>query len=289
MTKHEYLVALRRALAELPSDEIERTCAFYEEMIDDRIEGGQAEGEAVASMESPEDAAARILDELPTVPRALARAQVARRGGCGTAALWAAVIVGSPLWVSVLVAALAFVLCGVTVLCLPFVVAWVLAVGLLLCTPIAISAAVCAAVTGSGTIALFDLGVGLALGGAGLLMLIAALFVTRFFIRLLARFVRWAVSPFWKMPERPRKPLVGLSPIWRTTGIVAGGMLAAGLLLGAGGLASCGFSEDRFHAEQDRANAAMSEVMSDWFGWETSEAPSAPGAPGAPGEPGQGA
>lgn len=281
MTKQEYLAELRRALGELPADEVARTCAFYEEMIDDRVEAGMAEQDAVAQMEPPAEAAARILDELPTVPRALARAQAARRTGCGTAALWAAVIVGSPLWASVLAAALACVLCGVIVLCIPIAVAWVLAVAFLGCVPVAIYAAVCAALAGSGTIALFDLGVGLGMGGAGLLLLIAALFVTRFFARLLGRFVRWAVSPLWRMPERPKRPLVGLSPVWRTASVVAAGMLAVGLLLGAGGYAACGFSPDRFQAEQDRANAFASEVASDWLGEEAPTAPNAPAAPAA--------
>lgn len=102
--------------------------------------------------------------------------------------------------------------------------------------------------------------------------------------------MRWAVSPFWKMPERPSKPLVGLSPVWRTASLVAAGMLAAGVLLGAGGLATCGFSPERFHAEQDRANAAMSQTMSDWFGWEApgepaSAAPANPASANEPGEP----
>ena len=201
MTRQEYLDELRAALAELPADEAARACAFYEEMIDDRIEAGLDEQDAVAQMEPPAEAAARILDELPTVPRAIAQAQAARRTGCGRAALWAAVIVGSPLWVSVLIAALAFVLCGVIMLCIPFVMTWTLAVAFLLCTPVAIFAAGCAAFAGSGTVALVDLGIGLGMGGVGLLGLIAALFVTRFFVSLLGRFVRWVVSPFWKMPR----------------------------------------------------------------------------------------
>ena len=288
MTRQEYLAELRRALSELGTDEVERTCAFYEEMIDDRIEAGLGEEEAVAQMEPPAEAATRIMDEVPAVPRALAHAQATRRTGCGTVALWAAVIVGSPLWASVLLAALSFVLCGIIVLCLPVVIAWVFSVALLLCVPVSIFAAGCAAIAGIGTIALVDLGIGLGMGGIGLLMLIVALFVTRFFIRLLGRFVRWAVSPFWKMPERQEKPLVGLSPIWRTTSIVAAGMLATGVLLGVAGFAACGFSSDRFYADQDRANAFTSEVASDWFGWEapeTSEEPAAPTEPTAPTAP----
>lgn len=47
MTKAEFLAALKRAL---PEDEAEQTLAFYNEMIDDRMEDGMSEEEAVAAM-----------------------------------------------------------------------------------------------------------------------------------------------------------------------------------------------------------------------------------------------
>lgn len=289
MTKQEYLAELRAALSDLSAEEASRACAFYEEMIDDRVEAGEDERDAVAAMEPPAVAAARIMDEMPVVPRALARAQGRRRSGCGTALLWAAVVAGSPLWLSLLAAALAFVLCGVVVLCLPFVMAWVLSVAFLACMPVALFAAACAVAAGSGVVALLDVGVGLGMGGAGLLMLLAALFVTRFFVRLLGRFVRWAASPFWKAEPRSPKPLVGLSPVWRTAAVVGASMLAMGVLLGAGSLASCGFSTQRFYAEQDRVNAFTSELLAGWWPEDdeagSADAPAAPEGPASPAAP----
>ena len=270
MTRQEYLDELRAALAELPADEAARACAFYEEMIDDRIEAGLDEQDAVAQMEPPAEAAARILDELPTVPRAIAQAQAARRTGCGRAALWAAVIVGSPLWVSVLIAALAFVLCGVIMLCIPFVMTWTLAVAFLLCTPVAIFAAGCAAFAGSGTVALVDLGIGLGMGGVGLLGLIAALFVTRFFVSLLGRFVRWGGLPVLEdAPNVRGGRSSGSPPVWRTASLVAAGNARGGRGARSGRLCDLRVSPERFYAEQDRANAATNQIVGDWFDWAT--------------------
>ena len=48
MNKTEFLDALRHALGKLPSYEVEQSIAFYAEMIDDRIEDGMSEQEAVA-------------------------------------------------------------------------------------------------------------------------------------------------------------------------------------------------------------------------------------------------
>ena len=50
MNKTEFLDALRHALGKLPSYEVEQSIAFYAEMIDDRIEDGMSEQEAVAAL-----------------------------------------------------------------------------------------------------------------------------------------------------------------------------------------------------------------------------------------------
>ena len=51
MKKQEFLKALRKKLRGLPKEEREERVAFYSEMIDDRIEEGLSEEEAVAAMD----------------------------------------------------------------------------------------------------------------------------------------------------------------------------------------------------------------------------------------------
>lgn len=69
-------------------------------------------------------------------------------------------------------------------------------------------------------------------------------------------------------------------------------MLAVGVLLGAGSLASCGFSTQRFYAEQDRVNTFTSELLAGWWPEDdeagSADAPAAaenPAAPAAPASP----
>ena len=50
MTKQEFLLNLRKGLLGLPPQDIEERLAFYNEMIEDRIEDGLSEEEAVAEM-----------------------------------------------------------------------------------------------------------------------------------------------------------------------------------------------------------------------------------------------
>jgi len=65
MTKREFLKALWSNLSQLPKEDVERTIDYYNEMIDERIENGMTEEEAVADVGPVEDAAKQIISELP--------------------------------------------------------------------------------------------------------------------------------------------------------------------------------------------------------------------------------
>ena len=62
MNKPMFLNSLRRALNGLPDAEIEKNLAYYSEMIDDRMEEGMTEIEAVASLEPVSVLAERAFD-----------------------------------------------------------------------------------------------------------------------------------------------------------------------------------------------------------------------------------
>ena len=99
MTRDEFLGRLGELLACLPAEQVEETKAFYAEAIADRMEDGMSEEEAVAAMGTPGEVAEATLDDLPAVPRAIARTR--RRS---TTLLWVLTIVGSPVWVPLLAA-----------------------------------------------------------------------------------------------------------------------------------------------------------------------------------------
>lgn len=73
MTRDEFLGRLGELLACLPAEQVEETKAFYAEAIADRMEDGMSEEEAVAAMGTPGEVAKATLDDLPAVPRAIAR------------------------------------------------------------------------------------------------------------------------------------------------------------------------------------------------------------------------
>ena len=63
MTKNEFTVRLKKLLGGLPQEDIEKSIDFYSEMIDDGIEDGMSEEEAVAAIGDIEDIVINIKSE----------------------------------------------------------------------------------------------------------------------------------------------------------------------------------------------------------------------------------
>ena len=107
MTKLEFILALNEKLSAYPKAEVQQRLSFYSEMIEDRLDDGLSEEEAVAAVGDVERIAAEIAAELtpeeaPKPPKPAPREWKT----------WVIVllIVGSPVWVSLAVGAGAAVL-----------------------------------------------------------------------------------------------------------------------------------------------------------------------------------
>ena len=102
MTKLEFILALNEKLSAYPKAEVQQRLSFYSEMIEDRMEDGLSEEEAVAAVGDADRIAAEIAAELtpeeaPKPPKPAPREWKT----------WVIVllIVGSPVWFSLAVAA----------------------------------------------------------------------------------------------------------------------------------------------------------------------------------------
>ena len=107
MDKKEFIAALRARLAGLPERELEDRLGFYIEMIDDRMEEGSAEQDAVAQIGTVEQIAAEILGDVPLAALAKQRIKPRRKLKAFEIVL---LVIGSPIWISLLLSALAVVL-----------------------------------------------------------------------------------------------------------------------------------------------------------------------------------
>ena len=65
MTKNEFLSLLKYKLNKLPYDEVEERINFYGEMIDDRIEEGLSEEQAVSEMGNVNEITEQIICDIP--------------------------------------------------------------------------------------------------------------------------------------------------------------------------------------------------------------------------------
>lgn len=106
MNKQEFLARLEQALAGLPQEELAERLGFYGEMIDDRVEEGLTEEEAVAGLGPVEELAAQIVAETPIT--AIVREKVRSRPLRAWEILL--LILGFPLWFPLLIAAFAVLL-----------------------------------------------------------------------------------------------------------------------------------------------------------------------------------
>lgn len=102
MNKSDFLSELRRGLGCLPEEDIEKSVDFYAEMIDDKMEEGLTEEEAVAEAGSVDEISAQIIAEIPLTRLVKARVKPKRALKAWEIVLIAA---GSPVWLSLLVAA----------------------------------------------------------------------------------------------------------------------------------------------------------------------------------------
>ena len=109
MTKQAFIDKLTVELAALPQDviDVEERIGFYSEMIDDRIEAGLSEEDAVAACGNIEDIISQIISEIPLGKLVKEKIKPKR-----SIAWWEIllIILGSPLWITLLAALFAIVI-----------------------------------------------------------------------------------------------------------------------------------------------------------------------------------
>lgn len=105
MNKQEFLIELCARLSSLPEEDVRRSLDFYSEMIDDRMEDGLSEEEAVAAIGDPDALVRDII--LTAAPVRAEKAPVPSR----RLRWWeiTLLVLGSPLWLSLAIAAAAVV------------------------------------------------------------------------------------------------------------------------------------------------------------------------------------
>ncbi len=251
MTKDEYLSELRAGLAAFSKDEVDRAVSFYEEMVDDRVEAGVSEEEAVGSLEPPAEAAARIISEMPAVPRAAARLRSPKTPRSWFVAFIVAAVIGSPVWIPLTLGVIMAVIgCFIGLFGL-LVAVWAIAASMLLGAPIGLLYLVAGVKAGSVAGALMGLGCGAVVAGVGVFGIHLAVAASKLLVRAIVWCARAVASPFVRS-EVPRWEWGSMHPTWNLVHLVAAVMIGAGLVLGLAGWGWAGFDSASAASELSR-------------------------------------
>lgn len=167
MNKKTYLAELRKGLSGFPQEEIEERVTFYSEMIDDRMEEGLSESEAVSANGAVGEVVAQILAEIPitTLVKEKVKANRAKKA-------WEIVllVLGSPVWLSLLIAVFAVILSVYAVLWSIIVSLWAIEASLAGCALGGTVGAVILAFQGNGLIGIAMLGASAVCAGLSIFM-----------------------------------------------------------------------------------------------------------------------
>lgn len=112
MSKNQFLKILKRKLSHLSKSELDERINFYSEMIDDRIESGLSEKEAVNAIGSADMIARQIAEELKQGNKNDEYSKSEKGNAKKGMSPWviALLIIGSPIWLSILIAVAAVIL-----------------------------------------------------------------------------------------------------------------------------------------------------------------------------------
>ena len=106
MNKQEFISQLKIRLSGFSKESIEEQLSFYSEIIDDKIEDGFDEEEAVSSIGSIDSILKNLIDETSFIKIAKEKIKPKRKLSTLEIIL---LIIGSPLWISVLIAVIAVI------------------------------------------------------------------------------------------------------------------------------------------------------------------------------------
>lgn len=107
MNKAEFLAALRERLSGLPEEDFNKSIDYYTEMIDDRVEDGMSEEEAVACLGSMDEIITQILSEV-SLPKLVKEKVKPKRA----LAVWEIIliIISAPIWFPIVFSAVTTIL-----------------------------------------------------------------------------------------------------------------------------------------------------------------------------------
>ncbi len=193
MNKQEFLSEISQRLEGLPAEEIERSNEYFLEMIEDRMEDGMSEEEAVADIGTVDEAVEDILKDIP-----LTKVIKAKMKPEGKLRAWEIIclILGSPIWVPLLIVAIVLIFVW-------YIVIWVIVIAFFVVDLALLVSGIAAVIVGAAsliqlrpTAPFLAIGTGLCLIGISVLLFIPLLKLAKVTGKLGKKTALWIKSWF---------------------------------------------------------------------------------------------
>ncbi len=198
MTKQDFLALLRKGFSALPQKEMEERLNFYSEMIDDRMEEGFSEEEAVAAVGSADEIIAQVVADTPLLKIAKEKLKSNRRLKAWEIVL---LVLGSPIWLSLGVAAVAVILSLYISVWAVIISLWAVFASLIGCAFGGIFAGVIFVYKGNTLSGIAVIGAGILCVGLSVFMFYGCKAITKGVVYLTKRFMLWIKNRLIKKEE----------------------------------------------------------------------------------------
>lgn len=181
MSKQEFLAELEARLSGLPQDDIVDRLMFYSEIIDDRMEEGLSEEDAVSGIGSVDEIVSQIVTEVPFTK--IVKEKIKPKHALKA---WEIVLLalGSPIWIPLLIAAFAVIFAAYVVVWSFIASLWAIEISVAACSLAGIFDAFAFLIRGNITIGIAMLGAGVFFAGLSILLFFGCKQAARYILHL---------------------------------------------------------------------------------------------------------
>jgi len=200
MKKKDFLDKLRDEIRNLPYDEVEKTIAYYDEIISDRMEDGSSEDEAVASCGTPENIARDLLANQPfsTIIKHRVEDYKKKKTSDNKIAIIIILILLFPFWFPIVMSALGLLIGFFAAIGGVIIALWAVSIAIGVGGLGMIVASTFGFATNFIPTGFFAIGSGIALIGLSILAIIAVIYATKGIIKLLGLLIHSTKKLFVK-------------------------------------------------------------------------------------------
>lgn len=189
MTKNDFIKDLAAALTRYGVSDAANTLDYYDELIDDRIEGGEAEGAVIASLETPNQIASQLAD--PFQPTEVQRQKMSP---FVLVTLVVLLVLGSPLWGSLLLTAIILLAVGYLLLWIGPLIGGTLAIAGIVGGGVSLIFSFFVALSEGTVVGLMQLGISFAMVGVGILIGGITWYFSKYIVQFSIGLTRWLIQ-----------------------------------------------------------------------------------------------